>query len=189
LTEPVQKDGEWVTECRIYPTIPDKVFVVLPSLPPEQQKALLDYHMQATIEWGRASPATVKMSTMQPFLREMSIKRAVTRCCRKFSGIDFTSFEELPEAHLSTEQIEEAKRVIVVQPKPEPAPSTLVENKPVEHEQTTIEQSSEPSKPMPELCRCGHQKRLHVTSQSGEVLCMVGTKEHTQCECDLPPGR
>jgi P4 family phage/plasmid primase-like protien len=184
LTEPVLKNSEWTTECRIYPTVPDKVLQVLPSLSPDQQKALLDYYMQPTVEWRRASKETVKAGPMQPYLREMSIKRAVTRACRKFSGIDFTSFEELPEAQLSEEQLAEARKVVVLQP-----------SKPVVHiEQVAAIQPSEPAAEQPapqptlvrqEVCCCGCPEKPHI-KWDGTTQCLQCQNKERECSLLLP---
>lgn len=62
----------------------------------------------------------------------------------------------------------------------EPHPAVVI--KPVEHEHLSTDRQNEPTKPMPELCKCGHQKRLHL-DQQGANVCMVGSKEGSACLC------
>lgn len=112
ITEPLKdSNGEWKCKCSVYPKIPPEVIHVLPTLTPAERKQLLDYYMAPTEEWGRASPENVKASTMQKWLPEMSIKRAVARAYRRFSGVSFTAYEELPDAELTPDQISEAQEL------------------------------------------------------------------------------
>jgi hypothetical protein len=103
-----QKEGVWEAEAKIYPSLDEKIMMRLLDMPEEERKKYWEYLTKPTVEWGKASRETVRMSTMQPYLREMAIKRAVTRACRLFSGWGSTSYEEMPEAELSSEQIKEA---------------------------------------------------------------------------------
>lgn len=119
ISKPVQKDGQWEVECKIYPTMPAELLRVLPGLRPEEQKRLIEYHTAPTVEWGRASTANVHASTMHAWLPEIAIKRAVARCCRKFSGVDLTAYEELPTATIA----ESSRDAVDAQPLPEPAPA------------------------------------------------------------------
>lgn len=106
-----QKEGTWEAEAKIYPSINEKMMFRLLDMPEEERKHYWEYLTKPTVEWGKASKETVRMSTMQPYLREMAIKRAVTRACRLFSGWGSTSAEELPDAELSKDQIENARKV------------------------------------------------------------------------------
>jgi len=67
-------------------------------LSPEMQKTAWDYMTAPTNGTGRASVKSVEMSTMQPFLKEMSQTRAQNRALRAYTGYSGTSLEELPEA-------------------------------------------------------------------------------------------
>lgn len=97
-----EKDGSWSAQAHIYPKIPDAVLNVLPSLDPIDRKKLLDYHTAPTSDSGRASKENVRMSTMHQWLKEIAVKRAVTRACRKFAGVDMTAYEELPDVDVKT---------------------------------------------------------------------------------------
>lgn len=96
---------DWVAECKIYPRIPIEIIRTLPVLNADERKQLLDYYTAPTSEAGHANKENVRMTTMHQWLREMAIKRAVTRACRKFSGVDLTAYEELPESVLTESQL------------------------------------------------------------------------------------
>lgn len=100
---------DWVAECKVYPIIPRDIIAALSHLDKEERTRLLDYYTAPTNEAGHANKQNVRMSTMHIWLREMAVKRAVCRALRKFSGVDLTAYEELPEAELSAEQVKEVK--------------------------------------------------------------------------------
>lgn len=103
---------EWVTECRIYPAVKPEVITALSHISnPDERQKYWDYLTQPTIEWGKASKETVRMSTMQKFLPEMSIKRALARACKLFAGIGSTAYEELPEAEISEDEAADARKL------------------------------------------------------------------------------
>lgn len=100
--------GYWESEATIYPAISEKIMLRLLDLPEEQRSRYWEYLTRPTVEWGKASKDTVRMGTMQPYLREMAIKRAVARACRLFSGWGHTAAEEMPDAELSDAEIKDA---------------------------------------------------------------------------------
>lgn len=106
--EVAEKDGVWEATARIYPAVTSRMLENLVKLPENERKQIWEYMTKPTVEWGRASKETVRMSTLHPFLREMAIKRAVARACRLYSGVGTTAFEELPEAAMSRGEMEDA---------------------------------------------------------------------------------
>jgi hypothetical protein len=100
---------EWHCHAKIYPSIDKQIYLATCQLPADERKIQLEYLRRPTQEWGRASVRTVRMSTMQAFLPEMAVKRAVCRALRLFASVGMTSYEELPEAELSKGEIEEAR--------------------------------------------------------------------------------
>lgn len=107
VSKPVEKDGEWVCEARIYPSLGLQKLQEVNRLPPDKKGQILDYLTMPTIEWGHASSKNVRMSTMQQWLPEMAIKRAVCRALRLYAGSFGTSYVELPEAELSQDELKE----------------------------------------------------------------------------------
>lgn len=95
-----EKAGEWSAECKIYPKMSKELLEGISKLDKEMQKNAFDFLTNPTNGTGRASKNSVKMSTMQPFLREMAQTRAQNRALRAFTGYGGTSVEELPEGHI-----------------------------------------------------------------------------------------
>ena len=110
VSKPVQAGEEWVCEARIYPSLGLQKLQEINRLPPDQKGKAFDYLTSPTVEWGHASAKNVRMSTMQQWLPEMAIKRAVCRALRLFAGSFGTSYEELPEAEVSQEDLREAAK-------------------------------------------------------------------------------
>ena len=108
VTKPVEENGEWRCEARIYPMLGLQKLQEVNRLPPELKGKTLDYLTAPTVEWGHASKDNVRMSTMQAWLPEMAVKRAVCRALRLFAGHFGTSYAELPEAELSQEELKTA---------------------------------------------------------------------------------
>lgn len=112
--EQVDENGakEWRTEARIYPRIDAKILEQLSRFNPEERKSMWEHLTAPTREWGRASGKNVRMSTMQEWLPQIAIKRAVCRALRLFSGIGTTSFEEIPEVEIPETELRSAKNNI-----------------------------------------------------------------------------
>jgi hypothetical protein len=109
VSRPVADEkGEWSCEAKIYPILGLQKLQEVNRLPPELKGRTLEYLTAPTVEWGHASKENVKMSTMQAWLPEMAIKRAVCRALRLFAGSFGTSYEELPEAELSQDELKSA---------------------------------------------------------------------------------
>lgn len=123
VTKPVEAAGEFTCEARIYPKVnaDAKFLAEFGKLPEAERQQVWSYLTRPTVEWGKASKATVRMSTMQQWLPEMAIKRAVCRALRLFAGVGMTAFEELPEAKLEKDEIEPGESVHVLEAKAEPA--------------------------------------------------------------------
>jgi hypothetical protein len=141
VTKPVEANGEWTCEARIFPKVnADTRFLAeFSKLSPAERERVWSYLTKPTVEWGKASKATVRMSTMQQWLPEMAIKRAVCRALRLFAGVGMTAFEELPEAKLEKgEVVEPGENVRVLEARAEPV-----------KEETTLTgpQLPEPDKP------------------------------------------
>lgn len=100
--------GEWYCEARIYPSLGLQKLQEINRLPPDMKKQAFEYLTAPTVEWGHASAKNVRMSTMQAWLPEMAIKRAVCRALRIFAGSFGTSYVELPEAEMSQDEMKEA---------------------------------------------------------------------------------
>lgn len=99
-TEYNEKTQEYESTCKIYPKITKDIIEGISKLSPEMQKTAWDYATAPTNGTGRASKASVKMSTMHPFLKEMSQTRAQNRALRAYTGYGGTSLEELPDAEV-----------------------------------------------------------------------------------------
>ena len=95
----VEKDQEWVADCRIYPRLTKEILEGVGALSNDLQKQALDFATAPTNGTGRASKANVKMITMHVFLREMAQTRAQNRALRAYTGYG-CSAEEMPEAQL-----------------------------------------------------------------------------------------
>ena len=104
----LMEDGEWFCIAKIYPSLGLQKLQEVNRLPPELKKQAFDYLTAPTTEWGHASAKNVRMSTMQQWLPEMAIKRAVCRALRIFAGSFGTSYVELPEAEMSQDEMKEA---------------------------------------------------------------------------------
>ena len=91
---------EWSAECKIYPKLTKEILEGISKLDKEMQKQAFDFLTNPTNGTGRASKSSVKMSTMQVFLREMAQTRAQNRALRAFTGYGGTSAEELPEGQV-----------------------------------------------------------------------------------------
>lgn len=107
VSKPIEKDGEWTCEAKIYPSLGLQKLQEVNRLPPELKAKAFEYLTCPTVEWGHASIKNVRMSTMQQWLPEMAIKRAVCRALRLFAGSFGTSYEELPEAELTQDELKE----------------------------------------------------------------------------------
>lgn len=114
------KDGpeEFEFECRIYPLITSRTMEALSRITDANERdRYWQYLTKPTTDRGRASRASVRMSAMHMWLREMAVKRAVSRACRLYSGFGNTVYEELPDAVISEEEAAEArKRVLNAKP-------------------------------------------------------------------------
>lgn len=108
VTKPTLDGEEYVCEARIYPAISLQKLAEINRLPPEMRKGAWDYLTGPTVEWGRAGVKNVRMVQMQGWLPEMAIKRAVCRALRLFAGAFGTSYEELPDAELSQDELRDA---------------------------------------------------------------------------------
>lgn len=95
-----EKTSEWESESKIYPKVTPEMVSSICQLTPELQKIAWEYMTAPTNGTGAASSKSVKMSTMQPFLKEMSQTRAQNRALRAYTGYGGTSLEELPEAEV-----------------------------------------------------------------------------------------
>ena len=102
--------GEWFCEARIYPSLGLQKLQEINRLPPDLKAKAFEYLTAPTVEWGHASAKNVRMSTMQQWLPEMAIKRAVCRALRIFAGGFGTSYVELPEAEVPQEELREAAK-------------------------------------------------------------------------------
>ena len=95
-----EKVQEWSAECMIYPKLTKDILEGISKLDKDIQGIALDFATKPTNGTGRASKASVKMTTMHPFLKEMAQTRAQNRALRAFTGYGGTSAEELPEAQI-----------------------------------------------------------------------------------------
>ena len=102
------KGEEWSCQARVYPSLGLQKLQEINRLPPDLKAKAFEYLTAPTVEWGRASAKSVRMSTMQQWLPEMAIKRAVCRALRLFAGSFGTSYVELPEAEVSQEELKQA---------------------------------------------------------------------------------
>ena len=125
ITVKEEPKGMWEAEARIYPAVTSRVIENLAKLSEKERATMWEYLTKPTVEWGKASKDTVRMSTMQPYLKEMAIKRAVARACRLFSGIGTTAFEELPDATMSEDDVRDAARM--AKPSFLPATAAVIE--------------------------------------------------------------
>jgi hypothetical protein len=125
VTKPIldPKSGEWECEATIYPEINlqhlNELFKQLPN--PEARMEVFRYMSLPTKEWGKASSKNVAMTTMQQWLPQIAIKRAVCRALRLFAGIGTTAYVELPEAQLSPQELEEGKDYKIIDTEKEKA--------------------------------------------------------------------
>lgn len=115
VTRPVritggELEGEYACEARIYPSLGLQKLQEINRLPPDLRGKTLEYLTAPTVEWGHASAKNVRMSTMQQWLPEMAIKRAVCRALRIFAGSFGTSYVELPEAEVPQSELQEAAK-------------------------------------------------------------------------------
>ena len=110
LPQGIPGEAEWHCECRIYPSLGLQKLQEINRLPPDMKKQAFEYLTAPTVEWGHASAKNVRMSTMQQWLPEMAIKRAVCRALRIFAGSFGTSYVELPEAEMSQDEMKEAAK-------------------------------------------------------------------------------
>jgi hypothetical protein len=90
----------WSSECKIFPKLTKDILEGIAKLDKDLQKIAFEFATQPTNGTGRASTASVKMTSMHAFLKEMSQTRAQNRALRAFTGYGGTSAEELPEAQL-----------------------------------------------------------------------------------------
>lgn len=95
-----EKTQEWESESKIYPKVTAEMVSSICKLGPEMQKIAWEYVTAPTNGTGAASSKSVKMSTMQPFFKEMSQTRATNRALRNYTGYGGASLEELPEAEV-----------------------------------------------------------------------------------------
>lgn len=95
-----EKAQEYSAECKIYPKLTKDILEGIGRLDPGLQKMAFEFATQPTNGTGRASKSNVRMSTMHPFLKEMSQTRAQNRALRAFTGYGGTSMEELPDAQI-----------------------------------------------------------------------------------------
>lgn len=133
VQEPHQENGEWRTRASIYPRITSEMLEAIAKLPEADRKTMLDYVTAPTEEWGRASSSSVKMSTMQQWLPEIAVKRAICRALRLFAGIGSTVYEELPEAVVDHTDLEQSRRYVIQDEKPKPpalSPAPATETSP-----------------------------------------------------------
>ena len=133
VDKPVNENGEWSTEARIYPKITAAMIEAIAKLPEAERKEAWAYMTAPTREWGHASTSNVRMSTMHAWLPEIAIKRGVCRALRLFCGIGQTSFEELPEVVVDKKDLEDSRSRIIGDekskpstPTAQPAPKTAV---------------------------------------------------------------
>lgn len=110
VSKPVLVGEEWSCEARIYPSLGLQKMQEINRLPPDMKGKAFEYLIAPTVEWGHASAKNVRMSTMQAWLPEMAIKRAVCRALRIFAGGFGTSYVELPEAEVPQEELREASK-------------------------------------------------------------------------------
>ena len=100
---------EWRVKVTIYPQITSRIFENLMKITDKtERQQYWDYLTRPIIEKGTASPKSVKMSTMLPYLREIAIKRAVVRALRWMVSSGATAYEELPEVEQTPEEIRQA---------------------------------------------------------------------------------
>ncbi len=121
VDKPVNNNGEWTTEARIYPRITAAMIEAIAKLPEAERKEAWSYLTAPVREWGRASAKNVKMSTMLEWLDAIAIKRAVCRALRLFVGIGSTAYEELPEVVVESKDLQEAKSSVIQDEKPKPS--------------------------------------------------------------------
>ncbi len=100
ITSYDEKAQEWSAECKIYPKLTKDILEGIAKLDKDLQKIAFEFFAQPTNGTGRASKASVKMTTMHPFLKEMAQTRAQNRALRAFTGYGSTSSEELPEGEI-----------------------------------------------------------------------------------------
>jgi hypothetical protein len=95
-----ESNGTWYAHARIYPRVDKQTLEIVHDLAktqPDMAKEIWQYVTMPTDGLGRASPDTVKMSTIHKFLPEMAQTRAVARALRLYTGYGFTAAEEMQE--------------------------------------------------------------------------------------------
>lgn len=111
--EETKKGDEWEVEVKIYPQVTSRMFENLIKIQDKDERMKYwDYLTRPIPEKATASPRNVRMSTMQPYLREIAIKRAVVRALRWMVGSGETAYEELPEVELNHNEIAEAREIV-----------------------------------------------------------------------------
>lgn len=101
------EDG-YEVDVSIFPRVTGDQLSYLRTLSGEERQATWKYFTEPTVGTGRANTKNVKMGTMHVFLQEMAETRGLSRTCGKFAGLNQTGYEELPEAQLSQEQIDDS---------------------------------------------------------------------------------
>jgi len=95
----------WIAEAKIFPKITKELIDSVAKLSPEVQKMIIDEISKPTIGIGTANKSNVQNTRMYPFLREMAQTRALGRALRSYTGYGSTTYEELPNASLSPEEV------------------------------------------------------------------------------------
>ncbi len=95
----------WIAEARVFPKITKELIDSVAKLSPEVQKMIIDEISKPTIGIGTANKDNVRNTKMHPFLREMAQTRALGRALRAYTGYGSTTYEELPNASLSPDEV------------------------------------------------------------------------------------
>ena len=98
---------KWCARATLYPRITSRELETLARLTVSEREGLIKYLTTPMSEEAYASKETVRNPLMYPYLREMAIKRAVARLCARYSGYGGTVYEELPDATLSNNEIQD----------------------------------------------------------------------------------
>lgn len=102
-----EKKQEWIATTKVYPLIDPKMIETLSRLDPKLVEKIITEYYAPTIAEGRASRENVANSRMHPFLKEMAETRSVGRALRLYTGYGGTTYEELPQAEVSKDEIQE----------------------------------------------------------------------------------
>ena len=116
LEKPPGQDTTWKATSTLYPKMHSRDLESLTKLTLEERRDLIAYMTEPMEETATAGKETVKNPYMWPYLREMAITRSIARVCKRFSGYGGTAYEELPEAVLDHNQLEEAKGLAGAKP-------------------------------------------------------------------------